>query len=147
MLGVQHIDLADSLVAALNTAIPGLNALRRYVLPIRREDLVTTTVSVLPDSESQVVQNRSSNETTIVLNIVVQKAVNPVINAEVDVMVKLVESIKALYDEGGTLRNSTLADCVWNGELSNTPLWIAEHLYEQKVFSSIIKVTYISADE
>jgi len=145
--GVRELDLADALVTQFNSELTlDPAAVRAYVLPLKREDLAARKITLWPNSKTTELQNRAANVSEIEINVAVQKAVDPTDKDAVDALVQVVQSIKDLFGEDGALREADLADCMFVG-ISQEPLFLMDHLIEQRVFTSIFQLRFNSPDE
>ena len=137
------IDIADAVAAELNSAPSGtfeqaFTAVRRFLPEFELPDLAELKVSVVPRGLEITGATRSASQYEISIDIGVQKKLGRDVDGEVAGLLVLVEQM-ADY-----LRRRTLAGApraVWAG-IANDPVWAAEHLSEQRVFTSVLTVTY-----
>ena len=134
------IDIADAVVASLNlgTFSQSFTANRLYRPVFELKDLKTLTVSVVPKALSADSASRTEDAFTVDVDIAVQKKVDQLAASELDGLMDLVEEI---VDH---LRHGTLADkpdARWTG-IANDPIFAPEHLEQQRVFTSILTLTY-----
>ena len=137
------IDIADAVTAEINAAPGGTFSLAltavRKVLPVYDlSDLDTLKVTVVPKAVEITAASRSSSQYDIAVDIGVQKKLGKDIDAEIVALVGLVDEI-ADY-----LRQRALAAApyaIWAG-IVNEPVYSAEHLADNRTFTSVLTVTY-----
>lgn len=138
------IDIADAVAAELNAAPEdswGEESFKasRQVLPVfELADLAELKVVVVPRSVEVTAATRSAGQYEYAVDIGVQKKLTADLDAEVAALCGLVERI------GDYLRRRTLASAagaVWAG-VGNDPVYAREHLAGQRVFTSVLTVTY-----
>lgn len=141
------IDIADAVTAEINAA-PGSPATFsqtftavRKVLPVYElAELSDLKVTVVPKTVEITGSTRSVSQYDIAVDIGVQKklAATPDIDAEVEALGTLVDEI-AEYLRRRKLTGAPFA--VWVNTV-NEPVYAPEHLAEQRVFTSVLTVTY-----
>jgi len=136
-------DIADAVMAELNAAPDGTFSqtmtARRTVLPESNlPELAELKVSVVPKSVEITGSTRATSQYDIAVDIGVQKKLGKDLDAEVAALGALVDEM-ADYLRKRTLDQAPFA--VWVG-IRNEPVYAPEHLAEQRVFTSVLTVTY-----
>lgn len=134
------IDIADAVVASLNagTFSQPFEAERKYQPIVALPDLQTLHVSVVPRAVSITTATRETGYFDCAIDVGVQKKVNPDAPGELDELMTLVEEIT------DHLRMKRLVDApqaAWVS-IDNEPAFASEHLDQQRVFTSVLTVTY-----
>ena len=137
------IDIANAVAAEINAAGPGtfsedFAAVRKVLPAYELPDLVALKVSVVPKRVEISGSTRSASQYDIAVDIGVQKKLGKDIDTEVAALGTLVDEI-ADY-----LRRRPLAaipGAAWVNTV-NEPIYAPEHLAEQRVFTSVLTVTY-----
>ncbi len=139
-------DIADAVTAELNAAPPGsfgeAFTAQRRVLPVHElEDLAELKVTVVPKRVEITGSTRSTSQYEIAVDIGIQRKLSPGntdLDTEVATLGTLVDQI-AEY-----LRRRPLAGFPWASWVSvtNDPVYAPEHLLDQRVFTSVLTVTY-----
>lgn len=137
------IDIADAVTAELNAALPGtfdppINAVRRVLPKFELADLAQLKVSVLPKSVRITGSTRAASQYEIAVDIGVQKKLGKNLDAEVAVLATLMDQI-ADYVRRRPLAAAPFAAWV---SIDHQPVYAPEHLAEQRVFTSVLTVTY-----
>lgn len=134
------IDIADALVASLNAGLfsQPFKAERKYQPSFELPELQALQVCVVPRSVAIATATRESSYFDCAIDVGVQKKVNPDEPAELDGLMTLVEEI------ADHLRQHRLEDAPQAAWLSieNEPAFAAEHLDQQRVFTSVLTVNY-----
>lgn len=132
------LDIADAVTAALNAGPfdPALAAERRYQPAFDLADLAALKVSVVPKSVTISNATRESGFFDCAIDIGVQKKIAD--DAEMDTLVDLIEQI------ADHLRQKRLDDAPEAAfvSIANEPVFAPEHLDQQRVFTSVLTVTY-----
>ncbi|MBI1373632.1 MAG: hypothetical protein GC159_12960 [Phycisphaera sp.] len=139
------IDIADAVAAELNAA-PGSPATfsqaftaQRQVLPIfELADLAALKVTVVPRSVQITGSTRAASQYEIAIDVGVQKRVGKQVDDDVETLSTLVDEI-ADYLRRRQLSQATYAAWI---SIDNEPVYAPEHLAEQRVFTSVLTVTY-----
>jgi len=137
------IDIADAIAAELNAAPPGtfsqaLTA-ERQVLPIfELADLAELKVTVVPRSVQITGSTRAASQYEIAIDVGVQKRVSKQVDDDVETLGTLIDEI-ADYLRRRQLGQATYAAWI---SIDNEPVYAREHLAEQRVFTSVLTVTY-----
>lgn len=134
-------EIADDLTAELNRLL-NLRATRAYLPTVDRKQLAELRVFVGVRSDKRKFADRGANEETHRVDVAVMRAVDPQDVEALDACLGVVESIKALFADGGELRNKTMAGADWTA-LDNDPLYQPAHLQGQQQFTSTITFTYV----
>ena len=137
------IDIADAVTAELNAAPPGtfdpaITTVRRVLPEFELADLAELKVSVVPKSVVVTGSTRAANQYEIAVDIGVQKKLGKELDGEVAALSTLVDQI-ADYLRRRPLTAAPFA--AWVG-IVNEPVYAPEHLAEQRVFTSVLTVTY-----
>ncbi len=142
------VDIADAVVEALNGASLSqtFTAERAYVPIHSLPDLTTLKVTVVPSGLSSNLLNRKgANQFDFVIDIGIQQTFGQgnMTNAEVvaacDPLMFLAEEIADLFRDGSSLAGYTSAHAV---TVENQPIFAPHHIEEQRVFTSIISLTF-----
>ncbi len=132
------LDIADAVTSSLNAGPfnPALNAERRYQPAFDLAELAALKVSVVPKSVTISNATRESGYFDCAIDIGVQKKIAD--DAESDALVDLVEKI------ADHLRQKRLDDAPEAAfvSIANEPVFASEHLDQQRVFTSVLTVTY-----
>lgn len=132
------LDIADAVTSSLNAGPfnPALSAERRYQPAFDLADLAALKVSVVPKSVTISNATRESGYFDCAIDIGVQKKIAE--DSELDGLVGLVEQI------ADHLRQKRLDDAPEAAfvSIANEPVFAPEHLDQQRVFTSVLTVTY-----
>ena len=136
-------DIADAVVAELNGVDPGtfseaFTAERRVLPEFALEDLAGLKVSIVPKAVEISGSTRSVCQYEISVDIGLQKKLGSDLDAEVAALGTLVDEVADF------LRRRPLAATPWAAwvSASNDPVYAPAHLSEQRVFTSVLTVTY-----
>jgi len=137
------IDIADAVTTELNAAPAGtfdptFNAERRVLPEFGLEDLAELKVTVVPKRVEITGSTRSASQYEIAVDIGVQKKCGKDLDTEVAALGTLVDQI-ADYLRRRPLSAAPFAAWV---SITNEPVYAPEHLAEQRVFTSVLTVTY-----
>lgn len=137
------IEIADAVAGELNNAPADTFGLefqaRRTVLPqFELAELAGLKVPVVPKAVEITNISRSMSAFDVQVDVGVQKKVGKQIDAEVEPLMELVEEI-ATYLRGRQLQE--FPNAVWV-RASNEPVYAPDHLAEQRVFTSVLTLTY-----
>jgi len=134
------IDIADAVVAELSSgAFSQSIAPQRMVLPeFGLEDLADLRVTAVPKAVEISGSTRSISQYDVQIDIGVQKKLGKDLDAEVAELCGLVDEIADF------LKLRSLADAPYAAWVrsANEPVYAPEHLAEQRVFTSILTITY-----
>ena len=136
-------DIADAVAAEINGA-PGdtfseaFTAERRVLPEFALEDLAALKVSVVPKAVEISGSTRSVCQYEISVDIGIQKKLGTDLDAEVAALGTVVDEIADF------LRRRPLAAAPWAAwvSASNDPVYAPAHLAEQRVFTSVLTLTY-----
>lgn len=137
------IDIADAVAAELNAAPagtfnPAIAAVRRVLPEFELADLTELKVSVVPKAVEINGSTRSASQFDLQVDIGVQKKLGKDLDTEVAALCGLMDQIAAY------LRRRALPGvpgAAWV-RTQNEPVYAPEHLAEQRVFTSVLTVTY-----
>ncbi len=137
------IDIADAVAAELNSAEAGTFSqdfsAQRQVLPVHElADLKDLKVTVVPKSIEITSATRVSSRHDFAIDIGIQKRVGRDMDIDVKTLGTLVDEI-TLYLRKRPLTGASFA--TWVGA-TNDPIFVPEHLAEQRTFTSVLTVTY-----
>lgn len=139
------VSIAEAVKDGLNTEIVGLSATRVYKVDIEREELSGRQVYVVPAAERITPISRAANEYEYDIDIGVFRPVADVSDASlIDAGMDDVESILALFGQGGALRDSRMGGAAWQA-IDNSPAWDPIRL-EKHIFASRVRLTYVRRD-
>ena len=136
-------DIADAVAAELNAADPGtfseVFTAQRMVLPaFDLPDLAELKICLVPKSVTITGSTRTASQYEIAVDIGIQKKLGKDLDAGVESLGSLVDEIADYL----TRRPLTAAPFAAWAAMANEPVYAAEHLAEQRVFTSILTVTY-----
>lgn len=134
------IDIADAVVASINagTFAQPVQAERRYQPAFELTDLKDLKVSVVPKAVTITNATRTDGYFDCAVDVGVQKKVNADDEAELDGLADLVEQI-ADHLRQKRLDNGPEAAFI---SIANEPVFAPDHLDQQRVFTSVLTVTY-----
>ena len=137
------IDIADAVASEINAATPGTFSetftAQRMVLPeFELSDLAELKVTVVPKSVKITGTTRSASEYEIAIDIGIQKKLGKDLNTEVADLGTLVDEISD-YLARRPLTQAAYA--AWTA-IINDPIYAPQHLSDQRVFTSVLTVTY-----
>jgi len=136
-------DIADAVAAELNAADPStfsqdLTAERKVLPSFDLPDLAELKVCVVPKAVTITGATRAACQYEIAVDIGIQKKLGRDLDTEV-------ASLGTLADEiADYLRRRPLAAAPYAAwaSIANEPVYAPEHLAEQRVFTSVLTVTY-----
>ena len=134
-------DIADAVTTELNASglLPGAIAAQRMVLPeFELADLAELKVAVVPRSVLITGGTRAASQYDVAVDIGLQKKLGKDLDAEVATLGTLVDQI-ADHLRRRPLQQAPGAAWV---SIANEPVYAPEHLAEQRVFTSVLTVTY-----
>ena len=136
-------DIADAVTSELNGSgiLPGLTAVRKVVPAYELEQLSELKVTVVPKAVEISGSTRSASQYEITVDIGIQKKLSPGSESsdeQVETLGTLVDQI-AEYLRRRPLAGAPFASWV---SITNDPVYAPEHLAEQRVFTSVLTVTY-----
>ena len=136
-------DIADAVAAELNAAVEGTFSedftAQRLVLPeFDLADLAALKVSVVPKAVTITGATRAACQYEIVVDIGVQKKLGKDLDSEVATLGTFVDEV-ADYLRQRALNQAAYAAWV---STANEPVYAPEHLAGDRVFTSVLTVTY-----
>ncbi len=137
------IDIADAVAAELNAAPPGtfepaFTAVRRVLPEFELADLAELKVTVVPKRVEITGATRAASQYEIAVDIGIQRKCGKDLDTEVATLGALVDQI-ADYLRRRPLSTAPFAAWV---SLVNEPVYAPEHLAEQRVFTSVLTLTF-----
>jgi len=134
------IDIADAVVAELagGSFSQPIDPLRRVLPEYELSDLNELRVTVVPASIQIEGASRALSQHDVRIDIGIQKKLGKTIDAEVAQLCELVDEIIEFLKRR---RLQAAADAVWV-KTANEPIYAADHLSEQRLFTSVLAVTY-----
>ena len=134
------MDIADAVVAELASgSFSQAIAPQRMVLPeFDLASLADLRVTVVPKAVEITGSTRSVSQYDVQIDIGVQKKLGKSVDADVPALCELVDEIAAF------LKRRSLAAAPYAAWVrsANEPIYAADHLAEQRVFTSVLTVTY-----
>ena len=134
------IKIADAIVASLNagTFSQAFEAERKYQPAFELPEMQTLHVSVVPRSVAITTATRDSSYFDCAIDVGVQKKVNADDPDELD---KLMDLVQEIADHLRMKRLGETPEAAWVS-IENEPAFASEHLDQQRVFTSVLTVTY-----
>lgn len=146
------IDIADAVAAEVNSSglLPsGVTAHRRVLPEFELKELTDLKVMVVPRSLNITGSTRASSQYEIAIDIGLQKKLSPgnpgspvpgsgYLDTQVAALGALVDQITS------HLQRRPLAGFPWATwvSIANDPIYVPDHLAQQRVFTSVLTVTY-----
>ena len=137
------IDIADAVTAELNAAPPdtfseAFTAVRMVLPEFDLADLAELKVTVVPKSVEITGATRATSQYEIAVDVGIQKKLGKDLDTEVAALGTLVDEISDY------LRRRQLAQTPWAAwsAIRNEPVYAPEHLAQERVFTSVLTVTY-----
>lgn len=137
------IDLAEAVANELNSSPGGtfsqdFTAVRRVLPEFELADLAELRVSVVPKAVGISNATRQASQYDLQIDIGVQKKLGKDLDTEVAVLAGFIEEVMSFLK-----RRPLSADpnAVWV-KMENEPIYSPGHLAEQRVFTSVITLTY-----
>lgn len=136
------VEIADAVVAELNTSnfSQEFEAQRHYRPIFDAAQLKTLRVSVVPKKIEITSLARNRNQYDVGIDIAVQKKLDSDTNEEIDPLMQLVEEIGEFF----RLRPLASVPATWI-KTENVPIYGLEHLDQQRVFTSVLTLTFRTA--
>ncbi len=133
-------DIADAVVASLNAGSFGqeFTAERHYRPVFDLPEMGTLHVTVVPQGMAIETAGRGRSQYDCRIDIAIQKKFENGDSAELDPLMALVEQIA---DHFRFKRLEGLPEAMWV-KTENTPIYAAEHMEQNRVFTSVLTVTY-----
>ena len=137
------MDIADAVAAELNAAEAGtfsqaFTAERRVLPTFELSELAELKVTVVPKAVEITGSTRSASQYDIAVDIAVQRKVSKDLESDAAELATLVDEI-ADYLRQRPLTDASHASWV---KIVNEPIYAPEHLAEQRLFTSLLTVTY-----
>jgi len=134
------INIADAVVAEMNghTFSQAFTAVRTYDTTLPLEDAGTLRVTVVPKALTEEVASRTTDQVDYAIDVGVRKKPASVSNAELDLLVALVEEIRSFFRRR-RLTAYPGAMCI---RTPIEPVFAPEHLREYGQFTSILGLTF-----
>ena len=137
------LDVADAVVNELNMAEPDVfsvdfAAVRKVLPAYELAELAELKVTVVPKRVEISGSTRSVSQYDLAVDIGIQKKLGKDLDAEIVALSTLVDEIADYF------RGLPLGDAPWAAwvHTANDPVYAPEHLAEQRVFTSVLTVTY-----
>jgi len=135
------LDIADAVTAEVNSSgiLPsGVTAHRRVLPEFELKDLADLKVTVVPRSVTITGATRTSSQYEIAIDIGLQKKLQGDPDTEIGTLGTLVDQIAS------HLQRRSLAGFPWAtwSAIANDPLYVPDHLAQQRVFTSVLAVIY-----
>jgi hypothetical protein len=151
-MGAPIIDIADAVVAALNTAghpaqpdppappvesafSESFTAERKALPAFDLADLAGVHVTVVPKAADVTGATRSQCQHDFQIDLGVQKKLGADLEGETAAMLALVDEIATF------LRRRAMAGAAWV-RTANDPAYLPDHLADKRLFTSVLTVTY-----
>lgn len=136
-------DIADAVVVEINGAPGGtfsqtFTAVRKVLPLFELSELAELKVTVVPKSVTITGATRAASQYEITVDIGVQKKVGKDIDTDLVALGTLVDEIA---DYLRYLPLANVPGAAWVS-IANDPVWAPDHLAEQRVFTSVLTVTY-----
>lgn len=134
------IQVADAVLAELaaGTFSQQFTAQRAYRPAFDLAALNALRVTVVPKSVDVINASRRTDHFDCVIDVGIQKRVNPDDGQSVDAMANFVAEVVDFLRHRAL---SSMPDAVWL-RIRNDPGWVPEHLDEHRTFTSVVEVTY-----
>ncbi len=137
------VQIADAIVSELNAGGFSLPVTaERKLLPVYDiKELHDLTISVVPGSVEIVNLSREMISQHYHIDIGVQKKIGANIDVELEPLLSFVEEIADFLNR---LKLTGAPDAVWT-RTNNEPLYDPHHLQQQRLFTSLLTITYKTA--
>ena len=137
------IDIAEAVAAELNAAEPGtfsqdFTARRKVIPAYKLEELNGLKVSVVPRGVEITSSTRAGSQYDFALDIGIQKRIGRDVDTDVQALIVLVDEIADFLQR----RPLAAAPFVKWLRCFNDPIYVPEHLTEQRTFTSVLTLTY-----
>jgi len=134
------VDIADAVVTELNAGTFGLpfTAQRRLLPEYKLQEMEELRVTVVPQAVEISLAHRSACQNDIQIDIGVQKKITADLDTEAAQLIVLVEEI---IDYLRLRRLTDVPQVLWI-RTRNEPIYAREHLAQQRLFTSVLTVTY-----
>lgn len=134
------VDVADAVVASLNggSFAVALDAERKFVPVAELADLAALQVTVVPKATAISIATRDSSFFDCTVDIGIQQKVNADDPSEIEALIDLTEQV---VDHLRFKSLDALPEAAWLS-IAHEPIFAPEHLDQQRVFTSVVTVTY-----
>lgn len=134
------LTVADAVVAALNAGSfsQPFTAQRSYRPTYEPADLSDLRVTVVPKSVEVTNASRSESHYDCTVDIGIQQKTDP---GQLPLLDELMQLVGEVADHLQQQRLAALPSAAWVS-LANEPAFAPEHLHEQRIFTSVLTVTY-----
>lgn len=132
------IQVADAVAAEISASSLGLTAQRHYRPQFDLADLKLLRVSVVPKGIVITSLGRGVNQHDVSVDVAVQKKLASLEPSEID---PLMETVQSIADLLRLRRLASLPQAAWV-KTENAPVYAPEHLEQQRVFTSVLTLTY-----
>ena len=134
------VDIADAVVAELNsgTFSQAMEAVRLYRPQFDLAEMATLHVTVVPKAVETSGASRAGMQYDVSVDVAVQKKLTTESNAEIDVLMGLVEEIADFFR---LRRLEQYQNAMWL-RTENDPAWSPGHLEELRQFTSVLTLTF-----
>ena len=132
------IEIADAVAAMLNTAFKDQFTAKRAYRPVfELEGLTDLTVTVVPKSIVTEIESREKSQFDYAVDVGIVQKVDTDDDTVLDALMGVVEQVA----DHLCMRDLASPQAAWLS-LDNTPAYSQEHLAKQRVFMSVLTVTY-----
>jgi len=139
-------EIADAVVGELNGAqfSQEFTAVRRWIVKWTLPDLSTLRVTVVPGPASYEPLDRRRDDQRHEMDIAVQKKVNPNDNAEIDVLVALLEEFVDHFRQKQLTAGGRAIMCMRRAYIPGSEAAVAkEHLEDFRTFTGVLRTTWL----
>ena len=136
-------EMADAVAAELaaapaGTFTPAITPVRSVLPEFELRDLAELRVTVVPRAIEITSSTRAAGQYDVMIDVGVQQKLGADLDAEVAALGTLVDQIAAYL---ARRRLAAAPKAHWAG-IENDPVYAVEHLKQQRVFTSVVTVTY-----
>ena len=137
------IDIADAVVAELNAAADetfskSFDAVRKILPRYELSEMTELRVTVVPKAVETTVSSRATSLNDYQVDIGIQEKISKNLDADVVALCTLVQEISDYLTRRSLAAEPTAA---WLSS-TNDPIYVPEHLAENRLFTSVITLTY-----
>lgn len=134
------VNVADAIVGEINASplAAVASAVRHYRPQFELAELKTTRLSVVPKGIVITSLGRGANQHDVSVDVAVQKKLSAADAAEIDPLMGFVQD---LSDRLRFKRLALFPQALWV-KTENVPIYAVEHLDQQRVFTSVLTLTY-----
>lgn len=134
-------EIGDAIVAKILTLNPGMGVARRWVVPDKLGDVESMECSVIPNTDTQALASRKSDQRTIGFLLVFRKQMTPGTDeartAEIDGHLETIESIVA------GLNRVDMANTKWTGNVTREPIVEVSQLETHNLMIASVGIEYL----